>query len=61
MNKEQEGKIAKYWDLMRGAVRSDDYITATVLISVSVSREAHIPKRKTPINGLFQPFMGVLI
>jgi type I restriction enzyme M protein len=33
MNKEQEGKIAKYWDLMRGAVRSDDYITATVLIS----------------------------
>ena len=28
---------------------------------VSVSREAHIPKRKTPINGLFQPFMGVLI
>lgn len=28
---------------------------------VSVVREAHTPKRRTPINGLFQLFMGVLI
>ena len=32
-----------------------------LMSNVSVSRETHIPKRKTPINGLFQPFMGVLI
>lgn len=33
MNKDQERKILEYWDLMRGAVRQDDYIAATVLIS----------------------------
>ena len=38
MNKDQERKILEYWDIMRGAVRQDDYIAATVLISEVKSR-----------------------
>lgn len=33
MNKEQEKKMDAYWNLLRGAVTTDDYITATVLIN----------------------------
>ena len=33
MNKEQEKKMDAYWYLLRGAVTTDDYITATVLIN----------------------------
>lgn len=33
MNKDAETKLMTYWNMMRGAVASDDYITATVLLS----------------------------
>ncbi len=38
MKKEHETKLMEYWNSMRGAVRQDDYITATVLINEVVKR-----------------------
>ena len=48
MNKEKERKIMAYWDLMRGAVRQDDYIAATVLISEVKNRIVKAGIQETP-------------
>lgn len=48
MNKDQERKIMDYWDLMRGAVRQDDYIAATVLVSEVKNRMAITAVQETP-------------
>ena len=48
MNKDQGRKIMEYWDLMRGAVRQDDYIAATVLISEVKNRTLKTEVQETP-------------
>ena len=48
MNREQERKIIEYWDLMRGAVRQDDFIAATVLVSEVKKRSIELGISETP-------------
>lgn len=48
MNKDRERKIMDYWDFMRAAVRQDDYIAATVLVSEVKNRMAITAVQETP-------------
>lgn len=47
MRKDRETQLMEYWDTIRGAVRHDDYITATVLINEVVKRSASFNSKET--------------